>query len=295
MTELDFSAGVTRWSGVWHPLAQRFPMPDEDELRALAASIATNGQLVPCVMTRDGLGLDGRSRVAAHGLNGTEPVWQEYDGDPVGFIVGVNAERRHLSTGQRAMATAIGLVDAGLRENGRFKRGTVPGDNGGSSVTAWSKSVQQAGVVLDHAPDLADRVLSGELALDAAHKQADDERKRRAKLGELGSELAALVDAGVIDLDEAERRADEAVRLEQLPDDLAERVREGSLQVAEAETINTERRERIVAYVAKVRDALDVLVRMADYPLPDGFAQALPATEVAVLTAVLTTISKEMQ
>lgn len=211
------------WSGQWHPLAERFPMLEEDELRTLAASITEQGQLIPCVMDASGLGLDGRNRVAACALAGVEPRWETYDGDPVGFIVGINAERRHLTTGQRAMATAIGLVEAGQRANGRFKRGSVP-DNKKSPVTDWKARVQAAGVVLDHAPALADRVLSGELPLDAAHRQADDERKRRAKLNALGGELSALVEAGVIGLDEAERRADEAVRIEELPADLVERV-----------------------------------------------------------------------
>ena len=74
----------------------------------------------------------------------------------VAFIVEVNADRRHWSTGQRAMAVAIGLVENGQRANGRFKRGTVPGDKRGSSHTGWRKAMEQAGVVLDHAPDLAD-------------------------------------------------------------------------------------------------------------------------------------------
>jgi hypothetical protein len=52
---------------------------------------------------------------------------------------------------------AIGLVEAGRRENGRFTRGSVP-DNPGSGVIRknWAERVREAGLVLDHAPELAD-------------------------------------------------------------------------------------------------------------------------------------------
>jgi ParB-like chromosome segregation protein Spo0J len=80
-----------KWSGEWHPLSLRFPMLAEDELREMAVSITERGQYVPCRMDADGLGLDGRNRVAACALAGAEPWWEVYDGDPVAFIVEVNA------------------------------------------------------------------------------------------------------------------------------------------------------------------------------------------------------------
>jgi len=46
------------------------------------------------------------------------------------------------------------------RENGRWKRGSVQSDaNGDSSTSAWIKSVQNAGIVLDFKPDLAEPVI----------------------------------------------------------------------------------------------------------------------------------------
>jgi hypothetical protein len=210
------------WSGTWHPLAERFPLMPEDELREMAASISEIGQMVPCTMNPDGLGLDGRNRAAACALAGVEPAFLVYDGDPVAFIVQVNAQRRHLSTGQRAMATALGLVHANKRHaSGRFARGSVPADNGGSSASAWAKAVQEAGVVLDivEALDddaldaLADDVLQGRVALDAAHRTALEARKQRDRIEALGGELRALLEGGVIDLAEAERRADREARI----------------------------------------------------------------------------------
>jgi hypothetical protein len=276
-----------RWDGSWHSLAARFPMLPEAELRDMAASVAEHGQFVPCRMTRKGLGLDGRNRVAACALAGVEPRWEVYDGDPVSFIVEVNAERRHLSTGQRAMAVAIGLVEAGARENGRFADGSRPEDRRSSSPAAWKKALAQAGLVLDHAPELTDAVLLGELALDAAHRQADERRKGRERVAVLGGELAALVDTGVIDVDEAERRAAHEQRIAELDDDLAERVRAEALTLDEAEAIAEQNRQRMDAYAGSVRDALDVLARMAGYPVPAGITQRLSDEHNAALRAAL--------
>ena len=59
------TAEMTRWIGLWHPLTERFPTLEGDELRALAADIRRHGQSTPCSMDPEGVGLDGRSRVAA--------------------------------------------------------------------------------------------------------------------------------------------------------------------------------------------------------------------------------------
>ena len=107
-------------------LTLRFPMLDGNELRALAADIRRCGQSDPCRMDPQGLGLDGRSRLAACAPAGVEPRWEVHDGDPVALIVEANADERNLSTGQRAMAVAIGLFETGLRSNGRCKPNSVP-------------------------------------------------------------------------------------------------------------------------------------------------------------------------
>ena len=300
-------ASRRKWSGDWHPLAARFPMLDEDDLRGMAVSIAEHGQFVPCRMDATGLGLDGRNRVAACALAEVEPSWEVYDGDSIAFIVEVNGDRRHWTTGQRAMATAIGLVDEGKRSNGRFARDSVPA-NASSSVRAWAQAVQRAGVVLDHAPELADEVLHGRMALDEAHKKADAERKKEEWIGALGSgpdlsetlkaaldEVRKLYDAGVIDLAEAERRAGEAGRLDDLPDDLAQRVRDGGLALDEAELIAKQNAERLTEWADRIREALGVLGRMAGYPIPPGLADRLSDEELAMLEVVLPVIPRQTE
>lgn len=284
---------MTEWTGTWHPLAERFPMLDEDELREMAASIKANGQFVSCVMGPDGVGRDGRNRVAACALAGVNPRWEVHDGDPIPFIVEVNAERRHLTTGQRAIAVAIGLVDAGKRRNRKFVRGSVPEID--DARHAWTRAVWKAGVVLDHAPELADAVLAGDLALETAHKQADETKKGLARIEALGGELAALVDTGVIDVAEAERRADEATRIEKLEDDLAEKVNAGNLALDEAEIIAVEREKRLAIWVLKVRDSIELLEPMANGPLPSVFRERLPDNDYGVLTTMLAAVKRRKQ
>jgi len=287
---------VTTWGGAWHPLADRFPLLPEEEVRELAASISQRGQFVPCVMAPDGLGLDGRNRVVACKLAGAEPRWEVYEGDPISFIVEVNADRRHLTTGQRAMAVAIGLVEEGKRKNGRFASGSVPrASSRATSRGNWAQHVSRAGIVLDHAYHLADAVLAGELALDAAWKQAEDERRRTARLEELGPDLAALVQEGMLPLAEAEQRVKEEQRVAALEEDLGTRVREGSLSVDEAEAIAHQRAERFAVWVRQLQEALTLLLPMAGNPLPTEFKEALGEPNYGHLRALLQTLKRRTE
>lgn len=279
------------WSGTWHPFAEGFALPSEDELREMAASIEEIGQRSPCVMTPDGLGLDGRSRVAACTLLGIEPHWEVFDGEPYAYIVAANAVHRHLTIGQHAMAVAIQLVETGQRQNGRFARGSVP-DIRRSTNSAWRDYVSKAGVVLDHDRALAIAVLGGDETLDAAYRHADDERKRRERLASLDNELATLVESGVIDLNEAERRAADAERIDALPDDLAARVRDGALDLDEAELIAREQAKRIALWAHQIDEALDLLDAMARAPLPPEFAQLLNEDHHEALTTVLRALKR---
>lgn len=85
-----------------------------------------------------------------------------------------------MSTGARAMATALVLASDGRREGGRWRRGSISQEVGTSS--GWLEHLRRAGTVLDHAPDLAASVVSGDLALDAAFRQAEDRRSAERML-----------------------------------------------------------------------------------------------------------------
>lgn len=264
---------MSAFSGEVHPAAAVWPMLEEDDLRRLAEDIAANGLRHPVVLDADGRVLDGRNRLAACRIAGVDPTFETYKGDPIALVLSENNERRHMGTGQRAMATALTLAELGKRRNGRWARGAVP-DSGGTANTSWQARIKEAGVILDYAPELADAVVAGEKKLNYAYEVACDVRDRKARLAELGEELSTLVDNGLIDIDEAERRADHNNRYAALPADLQQRVDDG-LDIGEAEAVVRERRERIRIHVESIARALTVLARLAGNPLPDGYADAL--------------------
>ena len=157
-----------------HPYADKFPMLPQAELEELAQSIRDSGLRQPIVVTVDGLILDGRNRFQACRMAGVEPESVVYEGaDLAEYVLDSNITRRNMSTGQRAMATALVLEADGRRANGRWKRGSI--DIGGSAnISDWQSRLKEAGIILDYSPALAGRVLDGSLALDAAYKEANE-------------------------------------------------------------------------------------------------------------------------
>ena len=80
-----------------------------------------------------------------------------------------------MSTGARAMSTALVLDADGRRNGGRWKRGSVGAGDIQDSLNsgAWREALRNAGVIIDFAPDLSSQVVDGSLALDAAFKEAE--------------------------------------------------------------------------------------------------------------------------
>lgn len=196
-----------------HPAAAVWPLLADDELQALADDIATNGLLDPITIDADGRVVDGRNRLAACQLAGIEPHYVILDNDAVvhALINARNGARRHMTTGARAMAVALTLDTAGLRENGRWKKGVITVTNSeNSQSSAWPKAMADAGAILDHAPDLADAVVTGGVSLHDAHKTAkrrkEDAQSAEAKLTKLAADhpdLAAKVRADELTLEGA--------------------------------------------------------------------------------------------
>ena len=164
---------MTAITGI-HPYADQFPMLPQAELEELAQSIRDSGLRQPIVVTVDGLILDGRNRFQACRMAGVEPETVVYEGaDLAEYVLDANITRRNMTTGQRAMATALVLEADGRRANGRWKRGSI--DIGGSAnISDWQSRLKEAGIILDYSPALAGRVLDGTLALDAAYKEANE-------------------------------------------------------------------------------------------------------------------------
>lgn len=160
--------------------ANFYPMLSEEALAELAADIKENGQRSPITVTKEGVLLDGRNRIKACEIAGVEPEFTVYDGDDEGAFVRSSNERRHQSTGSRAMSTALSLVEDGKREKGRWAYGSMSNFKDSNNST-FRVNVSWAGVVLDELPNLAAKVVSGDIALDVAYKQASQKRETREK------------------------------------------------------------------------------------------------------------------
>src|SRR5262245_56350846 len=134
-----------------HPAAECFRLMTKEELSALAADIAENGQTDPIIIGQINEAkwlVDGRNRLAACKIAGKEPIFetrQFINEDAIRAFVKSRGERRDLTKGERAMALAM-LYPQGPR--GRGKKDV--------ETTGFSKSrLDQARQVLRHSPELA--------------------------------------------------------------------------------------------------------------------------------------------
>lgn len=166
---------MTEIRGV-HPYADKFPMLPDAELDELAESIRSVGLLHPVVVTPDGLILDGRNRLEACNRAEVEASTEVYDGtDLAEYVIACNVTRRNMSTGARAMATALVLRDAypDWRDASReAKYGVMSGLHESVQSRGFRTRVVECMVVLDFLPDLAASVVAGTLALDNAYQDA---------------------------------------------------------------------------------------------------------------------------
>lgn len=89
----------------FHPVANLFPLMDDEKLKELAEDIKANGLLEPgYVYGDDDELLDGRNRYLACGMAGIDFEYHEYKGDdPVAFVHSLNYQRRQLTQGQKAV------------------------------------------------------------------------------------------------------------------------------------------------------------------------------------------------
>ena len=216
---------TTTFSGEVHPVANLFPMLPSEELQELADSIKQDGQLQAIVLSPSGRLLDGRNRLAACKLAKVEPVFEVYEGDEDAYALTVNVARRHLTKGQRAMIAAQSQL---FLRNNQTELSRAADVNQGK--------ISQASTVIKYAPDLAEQVVSGALALNEAYRTA---QSRKAA---------------------TERTAQILEDLQEKAPDLAERVTEESLSLAEAHELSQVRarddRERIARKVEHIHAAI---------------------------------------
>jgi hypothetical protein len=212
---------VSGFGGEIHPLADQWPMLPDDELAALGEDIATHGQLEDITLDAQGRLVDGRNRLAACNLADIGPRFylnSDLDTDEkiAAFINSKNAQHRDNKTGQKAMSNAVQLAAEGKRQDGRWKRGSIT-QKSGLSPDAWTEAMRVAGIVIDHAPELAvavklkeitlnDAATKAEVIRDKKRREADAEEERAKNLAivrEKRPDIAAKVDAGDLSTDDA--------------------------------------------------------------------------------------------
>jgi protein gp37/ParB-like chromosome segregation protein Spo0J len=158
----------------FHPIAEVWPLLDDDALKALAEDIKANGLEHPIVLY-EGKVLDGRNRYRACEMAGVEPRYVAYDGnDPVGKAISLNEQRRHLDTSQRALVAAR---LATLREGRPAKTGEISPVSQGRAAEVMNVSRDSvkfaAKVMRDGTAALLQAVERGEIAVSTAAKLAN--------------------------------------------------------------------------------------------------------------------------
>lgn len=194
MNELEF-----------HPVADIFPMMADDEFAGLVADIRERGQREPVWLHPDGRIVDGRNRYQACLAAGVEPRTRMWDGrgSLVEFVVSLNLHRRHLDKSQRAMVAlsiegrlaeearerkAAAIAEANRRRSADPLVEIVPPmdpepeptksrEQAGKLVGVSGRYVQDAKLVLDKRPELAEQVLAGKLSLPEAKKEIRQQEK----------------------------------------------------------------------------------------------------------------------
>tara|TARA_R110000824_G_C15156228_1_gene671458 strand:+ start:188 stop:1441 length:1254 start_codon:yes stop_codon:yes gene_type:complete len=174
----------------YHEAANIFPMMQDVEYKRLCADIKANGLLESIVMYENQI-LDGRNRYEACIECGIEPQYRQWNGkgNVIDFVVSLNLNRRHLDSGQKAMCALKAEKLLGVQAKKRMLLGKTidpgvnlhQGDKGRAAEQAAkmfnvSKSyVNHAKKLQANAPDLAQKVRSGEITLNKANKE---KRKR---------------------------------------------------------------------------------------------------------------------
>jgi hypothetical protein len=159
-----------------HPAAELFPLMSEDELKALAEDMGSNGQRLPCLKWKGKL-LDGRNRYIAARLAGIKPKFENYTGDdPVGLIISLNVPRRHLTPSQRALLA----TDLSSLRKGDNQHSTEDAQHCATSKTQTEaaeqlgvsrRSVQSAAAVKREAePEIVEAVRHGDLTVHTAQQ-----------------------------------------------------------------------------------------------------------------------------
>ena len=210
-----------------HPAADAFPMMDDGRYAELLADIRQNGQREPITIC-EGMILDGRNRYRACVEAGVDPKSREYVGDPWAFAWSLNGARRDLEATVRALiyrrceegSEKWAKRLAKIAEEGREKMAAAKAGNNNAAKTKTTAAHSEQRLKSDGGravarearaaeakvspstmaradqiakrPDLAEKVVSGEMKPTDALREIRSE-KRRKELEEAAKAAASIV------------------------------------------------------------------------------------------------------
>jgi len=207
-----------------HPAAELFPLLADDELHELADDIKRHGLHEPVWLWDDPergvVLLDGRNRARGCQLAGVQIRTRRYDGsDPIQFSISANVKRRHLTPGQLAdLALDVEEMYAAEAKKRQGERtDLIPQDfpadrpesnpreresreRAAKAVGAKGRNVSKAKRIREKAPDLAEQVKAGTLAIDRADRIQRDREAQDKRIEQARQEAAAQTAPAVIDI-----------------------------------------------------------------------------------------------
>lgn len=158
-----------------HPLANIFPMMDATAFAVLAEDIKHRGLLHPITIYQGKI-LDGRNRLKACRKVGVAPRFTEFKGrDPLGHVVSLNLQRRHLTESQRAMLALdiLPRLEEEAKSRQRMGKEKLPDPNRAGQARDHAarlfkvsgRYIQDAKKIASEAPDLCEKVRDGLISL----------------------------------------------------------------------------------------------------------------------------------
>ena len=168
----------------FHEYADLFPMMRPEELKGLVEDIKQSGLIKPIVLFENKV-LDGRNRFLACGEAGVKPQYDQYKGDdPIGFVVSMNLQRRHLNETQRAV---VGEKIANMRQGERTDIEPIADlqkvslDNAAELVNISKRTISNVRKVKQESPDLMPQLESVEMTANQAVKKIKEKELKKNK------------------------------------------------------------------------------------------------------------------